>query len=350
MKRELQPLIDLAERLLQSDEPGVIATLFSADGSSYRPLGSMLIGGPAGTFAGGVSGGCLEEYVLRRGREIGEQGDPVMLSFSTGSEDDDDPKPVLGCGGTLDVLVERLSEKHLQFLHHLHRAQNDDQHWESHCTITTDDAGQLSVSRALRCTDERPSKGELHRECSSRRTLVQRITPVTRLVIFGAGHDAVPLCEMGQMLGWHVTVVDRRARHAKASRFPNADVVLAEPWQSAIEKITFTPSTAVVLLTHSLPDDAELLPLLDGREMAYLGVLGPTHRREALLDWVNAGAQLSDELLARLRGPIGLDLGDRSPSGIALAVAAEIQAVLHRRSGQALSDCFHTDGAEAHGR
>src|SRR5918998_3806469 len=114
MRTELPQLIALAQRLLDNDEPGTLATLFSASGSSYRSLGSMMVGGPPGVVAGGVSGGCLEEYIVRHGRELTRDRAAVLLSFDTESgADADEAKPVLGCGGSIDVLIERLTRDHL---------------------------------------------------------------------------------------------------------------------------------------------------------------------------------------------------------------------------------------------
>jgi xanthine dehydrogenase accessory factor len=90
-------------------------------------------------------------------------------------------------------------------------------------------------------------------------------------------------------------------------------------------------------MTHSLPDDAILLPLLADKPMAYAGVLGPAHRRDALLALANETGPLNDDFLTRLRGPIGLDLGDRSAGGIAVSVVAEILAQLNDRDGRAMS-------------
>ena len=169
---------------------------------------------------------------------------------------------------------------------------------------------------------------------ASRRALVYYIPPLTRLVIFGAGDDAKPLCTLARSLGWHVTVADRRARLATRDRFPDADAVVAADWRRAIEETTFTPRTAVVMMTHSIADDVELLPHLDGKSIGYLGSLGPAHRRQ----WVLDGANVADGALARtLRGPIGLNLGDRSPAGIAVSVVAEILAELNQRDAASLS-------------
>jgi xanthine/CO dehydrogenase XdhC/CoxF family maturation factor len=91
---------------------------------------------------------------------------------------------------------------------------------------------------------------------------------MTRLLIFGAGDDARPLCEIGSSLGWHVSVADRRARLATRARFPNADAVLAADWDKAVAALGFSPRTAAVHMTHSLDDDARVLSLLSGRQVS----------------------------------------------------------------------------------
>jgi xanthine/CO dehydrogenase XdhC/CoxF family maturation factor len=168
---------------------------------------------------------------------------------------------------------------------------------------------------------------------SNRRALVYYIPAMTRLVIVGAGDDAKPLCTLARSLGWHVTLADRRARLATRERFPDADEIIAAGWQHATDRITFTPRTAVVMMTHSIVDDVELLPYLDGKTFGYLGTLGPAHRRQ----WVLDGAAAAAPLAHKLRGPIGLNLGDRSPAGIAVSVVAEILAELNQRDAAPFS-------------
>ena len=161
--------------------------------------------------------------------------------------------------------------------------------------------------------------------------------PLTRLLIFGAGDDARPLCEIGSSLGWHVSVADRRAPLATRARFPRARAVLSADWDEAVDALGFSPRTAAVLMMHSLEDDARVLSLLSGRQLSYIGALGPAHRRRWLFEEVAAlGVRLNDDVRLKVRGPIGLDLGDRSVAGIAVAVAAEILAQLNVRDAQPL--------------
>ena len=159
---------------------------------------------------------------------------------------------------------------------------------------------------------------------------------MTRLVAFGAGDDVRPLVTIAHSLGWHTTVIDRRSRLASESRFPDADQPIATDWQAAVGQVTFTPRTAVVLMTHSLPDDVEILPLIASAPVGYLGSLGPAHRRQWLLDLVppEIAMRLNDDF----RSPIGLNLGDRSAAGIAVAVVAEILAQLNDRDATSFSD------------
>jgi xanthine/CO dehydrogenase XdhC/CoxF family maturation factor len=351
MKQELSAVVALAKSLADSETPATLVTLFSARGSTYRPLGSMMVGLP-GMHAGGVTGGCLEEYVARAGERATRETPATILPFSTHPESDDDA-PALGCGGSIELLVERLTPNHVAVLQQLADA------------ALRDDASILATfveraARSIRVTrewlppddasrDRTPECARVHEAVARKRksrharldantaVLLQYVQPLTRLLIFGAGDDARPLCELGASLGWHVTVVDRRARLATRARFPNADAVVAADWDDALAAVPLTQQTAAVLMTHNFEDDACVVSLLARRDVAYVGSLGPAHRRHWLLEDVKSrGVHLSDEFAANVRGPIGLDLGDRSAAGIAVAVTAEIMAALNGRTARPL--------------
>lgn len=361
-RNELNEMISLAEDLEADDMPAVLATLVSVRGSSYRPLGSMMLGGPSSAFvAGGVSGGCLEEYILRRGRALNDRQPAALLSFV------DDPRaghadvPVLGCGSSIEVLVERFTSHHLAFLQAFVAAHDADQASYASCVIDSSIPSVIKVRRILSThddqgTDSNPQLSQLQQQSllsefsvqgpigPGKRAVVHYIRPSMRLVILGAGNDARPLCTLGRSLGWHVCVADPRARLVTRSRFPDADQLVASDWWSALQSITVTPRSAVVLMTHSLVDDAAILPLLVDRPAAYMGVLGPERRRHWLLE--NVDADLPESFAHQLRGPIGLNLGDRSPNGIAVSIVAEILAELNGRTPGPLSQ-LNREGMDA---
>jgi xanthine/CO dehydrogenase XdhC/CoxF family maturation factor len=365
IRNELSELIALAERLSKAAEPAVLATLFAAKGSTYRPLGSMMLGGPSPAFmAGGVSGGCLEEFIARRGRALTDQLPAVMLNFDANPEADHADVPSLGCGGSIEVLVERFTPHHLGFLRQFAAAHDLDQASTAACLIDTSASPIINVQHMLSAdgedaenfdpqlerlreralAEERSVEGQIG---SHLRALVHYVRPLVRLVILGAGSDARPLCTLGRSLGWRVSVADRRARLATRARFPDADQLVAGDWPTALRSLTFTPQTAVVLMTHSLVDDAEVLPLLAERPAAYIGVLGPAHRRHWLLKNVEDATDLPEAFVKRLRGPIGLNLGDRSPGGIAVSIVAEILAELNGRTPAPLSSSSSAESAIA---
>jgi xanthine/CO dehydrogenase XdhC/CoxF family maturation factor len=372
IRNDFKEMISLAERLNAAAEPAILATLFAATGSTYRPLGSMMIGGPSSAFmAGGVSGGCLEEFIARRGRALTDQRSSAMLSFAADPDADHADAPSLGCGGSIEVLIERLTPDHVAFLRRFVAAHDADQPSTAACLIDTSATPHIAVRRIV-WTDGDDTFGHdafgdaatnpeswiaLLRENAIlakhsmngsigpyQRALVYYIRPLVRLVILGAGNDAQPLCALGHSLGWHVCVADRRARLATHGRFPDADQLVASDWWTALRSITFTPQTAVVLMTHGLADDAEILPLLAERSAAYIGVLGPAHRRRWLLENVEGAGALPETFVNRLRGPIGLDLGERSPGGIAVSIISEILAELNGRTPAPLS---RSNSAEA---
>src|SRR3977135_1276629 len=181
MTDELAAMIVLGKLLVASGTAGTLSTLFSARGSTYRPLGSMMVSLP-GMHAGVVSGGCLGEYVARVGERATRTAPVVMLRFSTHPDSQDDV-PALGCGGSIEVLVERLMPDHVAFLEQFARASECDDGSTLACRVTRT-GESLSVTREWLRSDCRPA--------SDPDLLVHHIPPVTRLFIFGAGGDATP--------------------------------------------------------------------------------------------------------------------------------------------------------------
>jgi xanthine dehydrogenase accessory factor len=168
--------------------------------------------------------------------------------------------------------------------------------------------------------------------------LWEYLPPPLRLVIFGAGNDAMPFSNLAKELGWRVVVADPRPAYATRERFPLVDEVrVVGP--EATASLGWDPLTVAVVMTHHYRFDLPILRTLLTLDLPYIGLLGPKKRAEQILGDLRAdGLTLTKEMLGRLHGPVGLDLGGSSPETVALAIAAEIQAVLNTRDSRPLRE------------
>ncbi|MFT3883304.1 MAG: XdhC family protein [Gemmatales bacterium] len=338
-------MVELADKLHSIGERAVLSTLFSVHGSSYKPLGSMMVSGYGSAYrAGGISGGCLEKYVAQQGWQLTTHVPATMLSLSTGL-DRDEGNPQTGCGGTIEILCESIRFEHYSFLHQYYSAHESDEPTIASCLISETNGEVQSVQRNLGDANtlsvlKRPfhqlayqtmerKQSKVYSLPNSCRALCEYIQPMTRLVIFGARDDAIPLCRLAHDLDWHVTVADCRAGLATITRFPEANHLITSDWWHALQLISFNQQTVVVIMTHSFPDDVELLSLLADKCCRYVGVLGPVKRKQQLIREAGTIKPLPYELLEKLHGPVGFDLGDRSATGIAVSIVSEILAVMN---------------------
>ncbi|MGI8548577.1 MAG: XdhC family protein, partial [Gemmatimonadaceae bacterium] len=169
------------------------------------------------------------------------------------------------------------------------------------------------------------------------------VTPRVDVVLCGSGPDAAPVARMATDLGWTVTVVDHRpADFAQSDRFPGARIVACPDATRLKDAVELTPRTSVVVMSHSYERDLDYLDALATADVSYIGMLGPRTRTERMLDDLVArgsiGAEALEMLRDRIHGPIGLDIGGDGPEAIALAIVAEVSAVISGRSGSHLRD------------
>jgi len=330
---ELRQILDLWQRAVAQGEEVCLATVVAFEGSAYRRPGARMILTSAGGRAGTISGGCLEAEVSRKAWWLTAKG-PSLQRYSSFFDDDGDMPYGLGCGGAVVVLLER-GEPAAQALEALRRSVHSRTASvivsriaeqtpatqlivdESLQPVFSHDAGEeaFSIARMALAARASQTRGDLYAEY---------IAPPPSLFLFGAGDDALPLVDFAWSLGWHVTVADARVHLARADRFPRASAVL--PLREAFAALD--PRAAAVVMTHNYEQDREILRSLLHHDLLYLGVLGPRRRAQHLIHALAPEIGLSSHAcLARLRSPVGLDLGAHSPTAIALSIAAELQAV-----------------------
>ncbi|MQS15149.1 XdhC family protein [Streptomyces kaniharaensis] len=366
---------DIAQQLQAWHASGrsfAVATVVGVSGSAPRDPGAALAVDAAGEAIGSVSGGCVEGAVYELCQTAIETGEPVLERF--GYSDEDAFAVGLTCGGVLDVFVQPVVPGADPGLDAgiaciasgtpvaLARIVAGPGGLVGAGVAVTADTHHGALSPALSASPlytvlERAVVAEARAMLDAGRTgqivlgldgrpcdeheqgtvtcFVESYVPAPRMIVFGAIDFAAAVVRIGRFLGYHVTVCDARPVFATARRFPDADEVVVD-WphrylDSQLDRID--GRTVLCVLTHDAKFDIPLLERALRLPVGYVGAMGSrrTHRdREARL----RDAGLTDAEIARLRSPIGLDLGSRTPEETAVSVAAEI--VAHRRGGSCL--------------
>ncbi len=277
---------------LADGEKAILATVVDVRGSGYRLPGARMLMLENGDTFGTVSGGCLEADVLERAKKILKSGQSEVFTYDTTGDEDSVFSMNMGCRGVVEILLEPIGK----------------------------DSALIAKMRAAYQNREPSDEFEI---------------PIA-VMLFGAGADAVPFVRIASELGWQVTVHDHRPAFLTKERFPDAQdlvhQIVDEPPQ-----IHADDRTAGVIMTHNYARDRFILPELLASDAFYVGALGPKRRTEQLLEEIaTTGRTFSEEKLARLFAPVGLDIGADTPESIALSIVGEIQSVLKNRKGTSL--------------
>ena len=306
----------------------VLATVVDVEGSAYRRTGARMLIQANGKWTGSISGGCLEGNALRRAREVIRLKQPQLVTYDT--RNDENAKVLgasLGCNGVIQVWMEPLLDfGAIPFLGALEKALLGE---EAVCFARELEGEACGKFRKI---DAEAFEEGLHEATAAfgrMKTAVEILQPALRLMIFGAGDDARPLCQLAQQMGWRVTVADECKAKTLPVRFPEAEQVLCVERDSALAHLKTNSRTVAVLLSHNYGFDLAILNQLLPLNLPYVGMLGPRKRFDRM------DAELGEILAERqeIHAPIGLDIGAQTPFEIALAIVAEIQAKMLEREG-----------------
>ncbi len=360
---ELTDVLDALSEVHARGERGALATIVAVRGSTYRRPGARLLVREHAEPVGNISGGCLEGDVERIGREVLASGEPRVVRFDLTADDDAVWGYGLGCNGAIELFVQP-TDQAVSTADLLRSAIERQQPCclatviESTDPAVTAGAGFLvpadgmpagatgggsdtlvtdAARRALMATGSRVE--ELATEGGSLRVFLEVVLPPPRLLVCGAGHDAIPLVRLAGQLGWRVVVVDPRERFLTRERFPEAAALLDPDPRDLAEVAPVDERTYAIVMTHNYLRDMEYVRALIASPAPYLGILGPRRRTEQLLrELAEQGVEPTDEQRARIRAPAGLDLGAETPDEIAASIVAEVLAVQRERAGGPLRD------------
>ena len=336
-----------------------LATVVGVRGSAPRQPGASMAVSAAGEAIGSVSGGCVEGAVYELATEVLQTGRPVLQTY--GISDEDAFSVGLTCGGILDILVRPVDTATVPTFPDavgsiaaqepvaVATVISGDAHVAAQVVIWADrsegtlgatglDVAVIDDARGMLAqgqTGVRHYGPNGERRQDEVAVFVESFAPPPRMLVFGAIDFAAAVARIGRYLGYRVTVCDARPVFATQKRFPDAHEVVCEWPHRYLSGTTVDERTVITVLTHDPKFDVPLLEVALQTPAAYIGAMGSrrTHDdRVARLREIG----VSDEALARLRSPIGLDLGARTPEETAVSIAAEIIAARWGGTGEQL--------------
>ena len=351
--------------LREQGRPMALATIVSVRGSTYRRPGARLLVPDEGASVGNLSGGCLEGEVEALGRDVMASGESHLTLYDLTADDEVIWGWGLGCNGAIEVFVEP-AERAAEIAETLREAIEKERAVAIATVLTSSSPDDVPVGARVLVRpggDRSGSTGvvglddELELRAGNAllsgrtevvtvsvsgyevRAFIESVLPPPRLLVCGAGHDAIPVVKLASELGWRTVVVDDRPAFLDRARFPGAgELVEAQPGEAAAKAGSDRRCFALVM-SHNYLRDRDYLKSFLGSSVAYIGMLGPQPRTERLLaDLASEGIVPSPERLSVIHGPAGLDLGSEGPEEIAVAIVAEILAVARAREGGYLRD------------
>lgn len=344
---ELELIWQGLERAKGSGQRAALCTVVRVRGSAYRREGAKMLVLENGDYVCMLSGGCLEAEVALAAQEVIADGQARIVSYDLSEE------VVwglgIGCGGSVDVLIERLDTLLEAWLEALRigalsvtaTVLTSDSSIQR-VTVTADGRLEGNVAPALQSgilNIALEMIGSLYPRSITRRVagldvFFDASSPPPALVVFGAGHDAVPLVARALEIGWAVSVIDSRSAFLTSERFGAATLV--NP--GVRFEFTLPDKAFCIVMNHHLERDRSSLRFALEREVAFIGVLGPRTRYMDMLQALREdGFTPTSAQLERVRNPIGLNIGAESPAEVALSVMSELVAVRRGFAGGVLN-------------
>ena len=355
-------------RSLQADARVAVATIVRTRGSSPREVGARMLVRPDGATDGTVGGGCGEAEVWRAALEVIEDEQPRMVVVDLTNEIAMSSDGV--CGGIIDIFVEAWHKNGTDVAGEALEAVTQRRVAATATVVSRSRGLPVALGEKLLVVDGKLRTGAFSWDLLQERVLADvpdmiahgnsqsrtyqfevdddpvaatagqvgvffdLAVPRPTLVVVGAGHVAVPIAQVGRLLDFEVVVIDDRPSFANKERFPDADRIIVDDFETALDGIEVTPTTYVVLVTRAHTHDVHALRKIVRKPAGYIGMIGSRRRVYAVFKLLREEGVPLDDLL-RVHAPIGLDIHTETPGEIAVSVGAELLKA--RRGGGAAS-------------
>jgi xanthine/CO dehydrogenase XdhC/CoxF family maturation factor len=332
MTHEFKNILEGYKLANSTSKKTVIATVVAVNGSSYRGAGARMLVIENNHTVGAISGGCVEKEVVRQAQSVLKTGVPKLMTY--------DGRFRLGCEGTLYVLIELFSLED-SAVHGIEMCLRNREDFFINTYFNLDVKMPQGGSMLKFKKDEGILFSKLDIELHDGfkgAVFKENIKPCFRLLIVGEEHDAVSLCKQASQLGWEVCVIASPDSNKQIKDFEGASMLL---YKSSNEELVsnIDKQTAVVLMNHNYAKDLMYLKALKNEQPCYIGLLGPSKRKEQMLSsFIEYHFEVEDEFLDCVYGPAGLDIGAETPEEIAISIISEIIAVSRKKIAYHLQD------------
>ncbi|MCF7569413.1 XdhC family protein [Sabulilitoribacter arenilitoris] len=324
---------EIVKEGIEAKENGVKSVLVSVvdlDGSSYRRPGVRMLILDNETMVGAVSGGCVEKEIILQSKSVFKTGEAKMMTY--------DGRYRLGCEGVLYILIEPFNPNEVfkkSFFKCLKKRQSFQllSYYQKKEGVNSKYGSVVKIENAsFQLNNMRNTENDI-----SLSVFKQKMPACFKLVIVGAEHDAVKLCQFAALTGWEVTILAGIKEYKSIKEFSGANEFYATT-PEAFNVSNIDNQTAVVLMTHNFAYDLRYLIRLKEAIPNYIGLLGPTKRREDLISqFIEYCPEVSSEFLESIHGPAGLNIGSETPQEIAISIISEILCIIRNKEPISLS-------------
>ena len=349
---DMQRMLATSARLRESGDPYAVATVVRIGGSTYRRPGARMLIDKEGDHMGMISGGCLEGEVALRATRTLERG-VAQVAFFDMTDENEISGFGTGCNGSVEILMEPFPGRHrMDPLGIADRCRESRQR----CVVVHVIGGECELlGRRIACWEDGRIDGDAEavpvtqdealrvlrrgshaiQRRQSLELLFEVMLPPVRILLLGTGHDVAPVARAAGALGWDTVAIGPKPVANPAEAFPGAgDFVFVMHPDQLLQHVSVDSRTAAVVMNHHYGRDMAAAAALLESDAPYIGLLGPRDRAarmQAELSSCEGGLTAAQQ--RRLYGPVGLDIGAETPEEIAHAIVAEIQAVMHNRTG-----------------
>ncbi|RSK55137.1 XdhC family protein [Bacillus canaveralius] len=318
-----------------------IATVVAVKGSAYRRPGARMVISEEGDIFGMIGGGCFDANVKEIALQVLRTKQPELRLYDL--SDDSVWGLGLGCNGSVYVLIEAIStDQGQQWMQQIafHLTKQDCLLIEHHLDHPLDfkiKPGIVTFSRSFQ-QGNLGQTNKLVRQFDSS-VFQEVLKPAPRLVIFGAGHDVIPLVDLADQAGFQVCIVDQREHLLNDNRFKRAVEFICAKAEDFSEKITAKSGDYVIFMSHKIEYDAAAFHFYHNKAVSYFGFLGPKKRSQQIMfDILNLNPAIIDPMIKKIHSPIGINIGSETAEQVAISIVSELLAVKNNSNPQFLRD------------